>query len=123
MTLFGWNTPHGVAMGNSLNENDFDVARVSHINTMVALVNALTKQVEDLTNEVININHPHPLMSKNEVAEFFHVEVRTITNWMNRGLIPYKILPTGKPLFERKEVVKILKSPNEAPYDPKTKLY
>ena len=41
-------------------------------------------------------DRPERLLDRNELAEYFHVSPRTITNWKNWGWIhPYSGLPPG----------------------------
>ena len=106
-------------MSQELNINQYDFPRLVHHNELVDKVEELSKRVEDLLNEVININHPNPIMTKAEVAELFRVDVRTISNWMSDKKIPYYELDNGHPRFVREEVMRILKKPNQKMFDPK----
>lgn len=106
-------------MSQEFNKDQYELPKLVHHKELVKKFEELSQRVNDLLDEVININHPKPVMNKKEVAELFGVDVRTITNWMRDKVIPYRELPNGHPRFMREEVLKILNNPNQKMFDPK----
>lgn len=50
-------------------------------------------------------------MTSREVAEKFGVTVTTIYNWCNKGILkPKQITPTGRKIFDEKDVQKLIDS-------------
>lgn len=48
-----------------------------------------------------------------EVAALFRVDVRTVTNWANKGVISYTRTLSGHRRYPRREVLALLKRTHE----------
>ena len=103
---------------NYIDLDDSDIPRGIHFKALIGLLEDALKEIEELKNEIVNLNHPHPIMTKEEVAELLGVSLRTVSNLVNQGeLTPYYL---GERLvrFKREEVLKSLKRLGNL-FDPK----
>lgn len=54
-------------------------------------------------------------MTSKEVAEEFGVTVTTVYNWCNRGILkPAQITPTGRKIFDEKNIQRLIESGKES---------
>ncbi len=73
------------------------------INKLYEIIEKLLKETMEIRDELANINCPHPVMTKKDVAEYLQVSVKTIENMMRENELSYYYV--GKlPRFKRKEV-------------------
>ena len=103
--------------------DDFDIPRGKEFKFLLGLLYDLKKQNEEMRNEMINFNHPRPIMTISQVAEMFDVTERTIRNWMASGLIPYYQLGERGIRFKRKEVMRVLIRPSLNLFNPNHKMF
>jgi excisionase family DNA binding protein len=103
--------------------DDQDIPRGKHFKFLLEMLYELKKENEALRHEVINIRHPHPIMTISQLADLFDVTTRTIRNWMDSGLMPYYELGDRGVRFMREEVLGVLKKPSIQLFDPQKKIF
>lgn len=101
-----------------LHLDDQDIPRGKHFKLLLEMLSDLREENEALRHEVINIRHPHPIMTIAEVAELFDVTKRTVRNWMESGIVPYYHIGERGVRFKREEVLGVLKKPSVKLFDP-----
>jgi excisionase family DNA binding protein len=73
------------------------------INKLYEIIEKLLKETMEIRDELANLNCPHPLMTKKDVAEYLQVSIKTVENMMKSNELAYHYV--GKlPRFKRKEV-------------------
>lgn len=56
---------------------------------------------------VMEVTGPE-LLTRQEVADTFHVALKTVTRWVEQGKLHKIVTPGGKPRFSRSEVEELL---------------
>jgi excisionase family DNA binding protein len=89
------------------------------IKYLAGLLERVLAENEEIKNELINLNTPFPIMTKEEAANFLKVSERTVTNWSNQGIIPTYELGDKSVRFKRKDLEACLKRRDGKIWDPK----
>lgn len=72
-------------------------------NVLIELLETVLEENMAIRDELANLNCPHPLMTKQDVADYFQVSIRTVENMVRDGeLKPVMIKSLVR--FKRKEV-------------------
>ncbi len=76
---------------------------VEGLNKIIELLENVLEENMFIRDELANINCPHPLMTKNDVAEYLQVSIKTVENMIRRSEL--SVYYVGSlPRFKRKEV-------------------
>lgn len=90
---------------------------------LVGLVEKVLAENEEIKNELINLNTPFPILTKEEAAEFLRVSERTVTNWSNQGIIPVYELGDKSIRYKRKDLEACLKRRDGKNFNPRNFRY
>lgn len=83
--------------------HDLESPKGKDFKYLVGLLEEMLKEVKGMHDEFVNFNAPHPLMTKQDVADYFQVSVRTVENMVRDGELN-PVMVKSLPRFKRADV-------------------